>query len=117
MSAGSQWSVWMSVFGTPRIESLTLGQQEDIVKQLVGLRRRLQQRHQHSRLPQVDKVPDAADDLKGVAAVQPRADLQGPASSQPATESQTADAGTGAPGAKAISSGLHSLADWQQALN
>ncbi len=53
----------------------TFRQEQDIIKEVVDLGCRLQQRHEHGALPQVHKVSHALHNLEGGAAVQAGADF------------------------------------------
>ncbi len=57
------------------IHYLSLGQQHDVIKQVVRLRGWLQQGHQQSALHDVAEVGEAFGDEKGGGAVQARADF------------------------------------------
>ncbi len=53
----------------------TFRHEQDVIKEVVGLRRGLQQGHKHGGLAQVAEVTQGASDLEGGAAIQACADF------------------------------------------
>ncbi len=57
------------------MQAPTFRHEQDVIKEVVGLRRGLQQSHKHGGLAQVAEVTQGASYLEGGAAVQACADL------------------------------------------
>ena len=60
---------------TKQAAAHTFRQQHDVIKQVISLWRRLQQRNQHCGLSQMGEMAQRAHDLEGGVAVQPGADF------------------------------------------